>query len=699
MPLALIFTSAPRGLTSGRSGYGTVARHREMPDRLAEQLEQLGTPHEREGSATFACRQLEAGGKRWVVLSRFTAGGLDHTRRDNRLAHHLAFGPEELAALPPPAAIARRFAGWKDRWEGEPAWLEPEPLRLGAATPLIPCARWRELAGSGAKAAWLVDGAAPAPRTLSGPLPADDWLRLLAESAALLGSGAAAASFTTDAAVTGATGFVWRCQAQGGELDLSRPETIPAPEGALARQAALGVAMPPPPGATAAARAGTEATSEDGGLPAWVWVAGLVAVGALAGWLLRPADAPPPPPVAPAPRQPTADELAATQRLLRDQAALGEIASVTAAGDLAQAARLWLELQRLAPEVARRNEEPTLTRIRARFATAVADRLEAALDRPETARDHRLAAEARDEAAAALRTGLEVGAPRDAAWARLEAIAARAGLVASLDVRPTWIVTGKWATAGAGPKVPLAAEFELGEEAGKAVREFLTSGLVGSNGRGTLRLGELRHLGHRDPAAARPSAATIELGQTSVWIAEAGAAPGIEVNVGARVNAVSLRLAPADVARLDAPIAIDLTNAAGRRLALALVPETARLPALRLPREALRPEPVTRAVAPAGWAEPLMAETRFAGARLGLYPAGHVFPDRAIPSLVATANQVDTNLLRLAAGQGSMPRAEILARQRAAQEGDALGAGAPWTLRAMRLDGTPAATLVEFGDR
>ena len=213
-----------------------------------------------------------------------------------------------------------------------------------------------------------------------------------------------------------------------------------------------------------------------------------------------------------------------------------------------------------------------------------------------------------------------------------------------------------------------------------------------------MRLGELRHLGHRD-AAARPSPALIELGQTSVWIAEAGAAPGIEVNVGARVNAVSLRLAPADVARLQSPVAIDLTNAAGRRLALALVPESARLPALRLPREALRPEPVTRAVAAAGWAEPLLAETRLAGARLGLYPAGHVFPDRAIPSLVATANQVDTNLLRLAAGQGAMPRAEILARQKAAQEGDALGAGSPWTLRAMRLDGTPAATLVEFGDR
>lgn len=702
MPLALVFTSAPRGLTSGRSGYVTVARHREMPDRLVEQLEQLGTPHERTDGATVSCRALEAGGRRWVVLSRFTAGGLDHTRRDNRLAHHLAFAPEELAALPPPADIARRFAGWRDRWEAEPAWLEPEPLRLDAGRPLIPCARWRELAGSGAKAAWLVDGASPAPRTLSGPLGAEDWLRLLAEASALLGPSAGAASFTTDADVTGAAGFTWRCQSHGGELDLSRPEGIPTPEGAIARQAALGVSAPPPPGSRPAAPSPATTAEGSGGLPGWAWVAGvagLVAIGGLAVWLLRPAEAPPVPVATATPRQPTPDELAAAQRLLRDQAALGEIASATASGDLAQAARLWLELERLAPEVAGRNTEPTLSRIRARFATAVADRLEAELDRPETARDNRRALEARDAAAADLRTGAAVGAPRDAAWSRLEEAAARAALLASLDVRPTLVVTGKWATAGAGPKVPLAAEFDLGEEAGKAVREFLGSGLVGNSGRGSLRLGAIAHLGHRDPAA-KAVAATIELGQTSVWIA--AAAPdgtAVEVNVGARVNAVSLRLAVGDGGRLSAPIAVDLTNAAGKRLALALVPEGGRLGALRLPRSALRPEPVTRAIAAAGWIEPLLGDARHAGARIGLYPAGHVFPDRAIPSPVATPNQVDTNLLRLAAGQGSMPRAEILARQKASQDGDALGAGSPWTLRAVRLDGTPVATLAEFAER
>ena len=91
MPLQLVFTSAPQGLTPGRSGYCTVARHRAIPDRLAQLLESVGTPHERPEGETFTFRTLEAGGRNWCVLSRFVARGLDYTQRDNRPAHHLIF--------------------------------------------------------------------------------------------------------------------------------------------------------------------------------------------------------------------------------------------------------------------------------------------------------------------------------------------------------------------------------------------------------------------------------------------------------------------------------------------------------------------------------------------------------------------------------------------------------------------------------
>lgn len=82
MPSQLIFTSAPQGLTAGRSGYCTVARHRSLPDRLVQLLESIGTPHEAAQSETYTFRELEAAGKNWCVLSRFVAGGLDYTQRD-----------------------------------------------------------------------------------------------------------------------------------------------------------------------------------------------------------------------------------------------------------------------------------------------------------------------------------------------------------------------------------------------------------------------------------------------------------------------------------------------------------------------------------------------------------------------------------------------------------------------------------------
>ena len=65
MPLQLLFTSARQGLVPGRSGFCTVARHRAMPERLAQLLEGLGTPHGSATGATFTFRLLEAAGQRW----------------------------------------------------------------------------------------------------------------------------------------------------------------------------------------------------------------------------------------------------------------------------------------------------------------------------------------------------------------------------------------------------------------------------------------------------------------------------------------------------------------------------------------------------------------------------------------------------------------------------------------------------------
>lgn len=232
MPLQLIFTSAPQGLTPGRSGYATVARHRALPDRLAQLLEAVGTPHEAPTGETFTFRRMEAGGQDWFVLSRFVARGLDYTRRDNRLAHHVVFTAEECAVLPPPAAWALRWEGWCAEWTSPPTWLEgaDQPLRLETIAPLSPAIAWRELTGTGAKAAWLVNASGPAASSLLNPPPTATLLRLLAESAALLGPSAWAATFTTDARLTGAQDFGWAVHGTGApQLDFATAKSLPAP--------------------------------------------------------------------------------------------------------------------------------------------------------------------------------------------------------------------------------------------------------------------------------------------------------------------------------------------------------------------------------------------------------------------------------------------------------------------------------------
>lgn len=702
MPLALIFTSAPRGLTSPRSGYVTVARHRDVPDRLVEQLEQLGTPHEQVGTATFTARTLDAGGKRWIVLSRFTAGGLDHTQRDNRLAHHFIFTPDELTRLPPLADIARRTRAWLDRWEGEPTWLEPENLPLDRAQPLLPCTRWRELTGSGAKAAWLASEGGATARSLSGNLASEDWLSLLAEASALLGPGAALVSFTTNANVTGNREFTWRCQATGGELNLAAPESIPLPEGPIARLAAVGVSKPNLPAQPAQPTAPTAAKPQvtlSGNLLGGIAILVVLALG-LVIYLTRPSQPNPTTPTVP-PRAPRQEDSAATRRILNEQAALAEINAAIASRSFDQAGRLWAELERVSPDFASRNQDPALARIRSGFANAVAERLASTLDLSEVATVNRRTYEVMQEAKALVILGTSLQVPRDAAWNRLEQVAARAAFLHDLDVQPTYIIRGNWNTAGAGPKVALHAEFSIGEEAGKVVQAFLTEATLAEKGTGSIAHGPFKKLGDAD-RSLRPEPAVIEVGQSSVWITStvrsAGNQPSMEVNVGKRVSAVTLRLPPTEAAKLEAPIAIRLNNNRSR-MTLVLLPPNTQLEPLRLPAGALRREAQTEAIAAAGWIEPLLSHARVAGLRLGLYPAGHPFPDRTIPSLISPPNQLKVTLLSLLAGQGDMPRAEVLKRQASAAEGAPLQAGSPWTLRAITIQGEPVMTLAEFDER
>jgi hypothetical protein len=169
MPWQLVYTSAPRGLIPGQSGFCTVARSRDLRDALSVRLEQLSAYHhvagtDRQGRACYpciaACRVLDIRGARYHVLTRIHDAGLDFTSRTNHIAHHLVFQPAEVVALPSPAVLLRDWPGWRRTWTEAPRFLEASDAAGLDRLPrpvLSPATRWQQLTGDAGRAAALVD--------------------------------------------------------------------------------------------------------------------------------------------------------------------------------------------------------------------------------------------------------------------------------------------------------------------------------------------------------------------------------------------------------------------------------------------------------------------------------------------------------------------------------------------------------------
>jgi len=168
MPWQLIYTSAPRGLLSGQSGFCTVARSADLREALVQRLEQISSYHylrvaeaatANRNPAISAFRLLDLRGAKYYVLTRIQPCGLDFTARTNHLAHHLVFQPDELARLPSPAAILRHWPGWMASWQGDPRVLEEVDAAsfAAAAQNFLPAHTWARLTGDGGRAAGLLE--------------------------------------------------------------------------------------------------------------------------------------------------------------------------------------------------------------------------------------------------------------------------------------------------------------------------------------------------------------------------------------------------------------------------------------------------------------------------------------------------------------------------------------------------------------
>lgn len=272
MARQLVFTSAPQGLTPGRTGYGTVARHGDLRERLVPILESLSVfPSDWQPPPVIcAFRLVDVAGTRFPVLSRLVDAGHDYTHRNHYLAHHLILDPAETEHAPTAADIFLRWTGWLNRWEGPPRWLTEEDLVNVAALPAapappLPALAWKTIAGDAGHAVLLLEGAQPAQRVLRSAAGREgEMLYLFRESTALLPAAERwHAEFTNclQASESLAT-FRWagvraRSPAEaaipraGVVLDLTQPATLPAVAATATARLARGEARMPTRPATA----------------------------------------------------------------------------------------------------------------------------------------------------------------------------------------------------------------------------------------------------------------------------------------------------------------------------------------------------------------------------------------------------------------------------------------------------------------
>ncbi len=59
----------------------------------------------------------------FYTLSRIQDSGVDYSKRNNHIAHHLAFEESEISHLPDPATILLHWVGWRSEWREPPRIL------------------------------------------------------------------------------------------------------------------------------------------------------------------------------------------------------------------------------------------------------------------------------------------------------------------------------------------------------------------------------------------------------------------------------------------------------------------------------------------------------------------------------------------------------------------------------------------------
>jgi hypothetical protein len=201
MSLELIYTSVPRGLGPGSSGFCTAAATGGMSRQVVTRLEalsgyqfhfNLSDPRAAENPANYAHTQVRIGAETLSVLSRIAFSGADYSGRTNKIAHHFLLEHGEQSPNGPAwmlMEMARQtfVAGYS----GEPRNLPKRDLQTLLATgprPPEPATTWQSQTGDAGWAGMLVRAFRENPKVPAFVIfaPGQDLLPLFEESLALL---------------------------------------------------------------------------------------------------------------------------------------------------------------------------------------------------------------------------------------------------------------------------------------------------------------------------------------------------------------------------------------------------------------------------------------------------------------------------------------------------------------------------------
>ena len=250
MAWQLIYTSAPRSLEAGRSGFGTVARHRALSPLLVSAIERTSQFSRLPGVDTdrviFSHRVVTVAGSRFHVLSSIRDAGADYTGRTNHIAHHLIVDPREIAQLgasgPSPADVLLAMP-WATSWTEHPRYLEAaDEVALATLHARTTGTAWQRITGDPNQAGLLATGDASRGAYIIQP-PGFDLREVFAESLRLMPERLWQISFTTSLQPSDESAdFRWigieersplRTQAESSGrpvLNLASPGTLPLVE-------------------------------------------------------------------------------------------------------------------------------------------------------------------------------------------------------------------------------------------------------------------------------------------------------------------------------------------------------------------------------------------------------------------------------------------------------------------------------------